>query len=239
MFTKGLGLFLLIICCLFSTEISFSQPDFNTWTGINIRYMEKKNFRFGLETQLRLKNNSTRFDSWYFTPEVQYKSNMDFKYAIAYRLSTSEFPLTSFGWSHRLQLEMESANVIKYLQKDSRLGQSFRIRGTSEWSEKLPDYYLRFRTKTSYNLPGTKLVPSVSAEIFYHFNDQMVYTFNSINSVHCVNKYRISTGLDIPLHKKHSFGINLIWQSKMDLSKSDFIIECNYQLDLTKKNKKE
>lgn len=239
MFIKEIKSYLVVLCGAALSEFSIAQPEFNTWTGVNVRYLEKNDFRFGIETQLRLKKNATRFDLWYLTPEIQYKAKNDFKYGLAYRLSTEDFPVATSGLSHRFLLETETANLIRFINADSRWGQSFRFRGTSEWAGALPDYNLRLRAKTTYNLPGTKIIPSIAGEIFYHFDDQISYAFNSVESVHRFNKYRITAGLDLPLNKVHSFGINLIWQGKMENSNSDFIVECNYQLDLTRKKKKE
>ena len=136
-------------------------------------------------------------------------------------------------YTHRTTLDVEFKDLLELFVDKTPLEITARIRGTHEVRDgDLNNNYLRGRLKLAYNLPGTKLEPHILGEVFYHFNDQISYTFSSIESRNRINKYRLRAGLSYPFTKQHTVKVFYIVEPRTESPRTDFILGVGYTFKL-------
>lgn len=227
---------------LISTASNFihAQNDFGLWTGVDLNIPLTKKIKFGIDVQTRFDRNVSRMKEAYMSPSVKWDVLKQFRVGFNYRLTRMPYSSDVLNRisTHRFTLDLELNDLIKFIKDKSRLEISLRVRGTNEHElSKLTENYLRYRIKGVYNLPKTKLEPSLSAELFYHFNDQIIYTFTEVKSINSFNKLRLQFGLKYPLGKS-TVEIYSIYQRKFMNTESNFIIGLGYTYDLDRLIKK-
>lgn len=199
-----------------------------------MRVFNKGKIQIDIENQYRFDNRISHLESAFISPSIDYKMNKHFELSYAYRLilQSSGTDPVSFT-THRSGIDIKCLKLEKFILDGSRFSISFRIRGTLEYSRfKGYDSYLRFSPEFAYNLKGTKMTPSLSAEFFLHFKDQVIYTFNDVRVANNFNKARIKAGLRYPLTKKLDGDFNLIYQHRFPISKKELIPEINLRYKL-------
>lgn len=234
---RNLALFLLSIA-LCGTAVA--QNDFGVWLGGEVNYPFSKKMDFGLELQTRLKSNATEIDNSFLSPSVKYSLHKHIDVSAAYRMMNSPNGSGSDGGkiTHRLGLDIKFQKLYDFIQEDARLQVSARIRVTHEITGvDLNKDYLRGQLELSYNLPKTKLKPSLSAEWFYHFNDQLVYTLSEVDARNRFNKCRLTAELKYPLSKRHELKLFYFVEPQFESPKREFILGLNYVYNIKRKNK--
>jgi hypothetical protein len=215
--------------------MSVAQKDFGLWTGVDVRIPILKKLDVGVELQSRFESNVSQVERSFVSPYVKYELHKYVRLGLDYRLSNLPTGGGFFGseYTHRTTLDIELKNLVELVQKKARLDLTARIRATHEVeSGDLNNTNLRGRLKIAYNLPKTKLEPHVAAEVFYHFNDQISYTFSSVETRHRVSKYRLRAGLSYPLTKQHSVKLYYIVEPRIESTRTDFILGVGYAFKL-------
>ncbi len=194
---KYIGFFLFAL-----PVIGFGQEtDLGAWNSITIESDLSKDFKVGLETELRLDNNMTIPYLFFFSPYGEYDLNKHIRFGAGYRYS---YHLTDSDRSHRATAEIVFRNLTEFFMKKPRLDASIRLRGTREaFNLARTESTLRTKLSLSYNLPKTKLEPKAAVEFFYEFDQQLVYTFEDVKGVSGWDKYRIRIGVSYPFKKRH------------------------------------
>lgn len=229
---------LVLICSLWS--ISYAQKDFGIWLGSEVNYPFSKKLGFGFELQTRLQSNATRVESSFLSPSVKYSIHKHIEIGAAYRLANSPSGNGFFGpqTTHRFGLDIKFQKLFDLFTEDLRLQASARIRATHEITGiDLNKDYLRGQFEISYNPPKTKLKPSLSAEWFYHFNDQFIYTSSSVDVRHRFNKCRLSAELKYPISKRHEVKLFYFIEPRFESPKRDYILGMNYSYNFKRKKK--
>lgn len=228
-------LFLLAVGVLIFSSAK-SQNDFGAWTGADVSAKIYKNLKAGFELQSRFSNNLTRLDEVFLSPFIKYDLNNVIRFGTDYRYTNS---IGTVNDAHRICFDAEARKLMDLLKDGSRFNFSFRTRFTHEYKRtKRNDNYLRFKLDFDYNIPKTKLKPEFGAELFYHFGDQITYTFTDVTSRGRLNKYRLKLGLSYPLTKDMDLSAFYMLQSRIQESKTDFILGLGYSYNLGKIKKK-
>lgn len=220
---------ILLIILLLPLSV-LGQQDLGAWTGVKVHVPVNKRWNAGLEMQSRFESNISVANELFLSPYVEYDLKKWIRVDLAYRLTN--YPADGYG--HRESIDLVLQDLQKFIfSKKNRLSLDFRLRGTYEYRTKDEnDTYLRFRFGGSYNLPKTKLKPSIDLEWFYHFNDQITYTFSSVDVNHRMNKYRIRFDLSYPITKVHSIKGFYIYQRSLFSDKLDHILGLKYSYEI-------
>lgn len=232
-----------VISCLILTKTSLGQNDFGLWTGVEVNSSITKDIKIGLEGQARFDNNASKMKETYCSPSIKWDILKMLRVGFNYRLSNIPYNSTSTNRinTHRYTFDLDLRNLMNLREKKSDFDLSLRIRGTREYEAlKRTQSYLRFRLKADYNIPKTKVTPFLAVELFYHFNDQITYSFNEVTATHGANKLRTIVGADIPIDKKKRHVINAfgMYQGQFSENKNAFILGIGYSFDFDLKKKK-
>ncbi|MEJ6583911.1 MAG: DUF2490 domain-containing protein [Crocinitomicaceae bacterium] len=231
---------LLFLFSVLASSALSAQNDFGLWLKHDLTYSLNKKVKLELDFQARFDRNVTRNKELFTTPSIQWEVHKFIKLGSEYRLTY--FPSTAFDngkpISQRITLDFEFQNIEKLWNKKSDLGMSLRIAGTSEHRKYARgDNYIRTRLKVDYNIPKTKLKPEFSAELFYHFNDQVSYSFTEVRTYNSFNKTRFKLGLEYPIGLKHKIALFGQYQHAFLAKINDFIMGIGYSYDINKKAK--
>lgn len=214
---------------------AFSQKDFGAWIGVDFRVPLLKKLDVGLEAQSRFESNVSQVDQSFISPYVKYDLHKFIELGVDYRLSNSSTGAGFFGnlFTHRTSLDVEFKDLLELFVKKTPLNVSARLRGTHEVERgDLNNDNIRGRIKLAYNLPGTKLEPHILGEVFYHFNDQITYTFSGVEAKNRFNKYRLRGGLNYPVKKRHAVKLYFIYESRFESPRADFVLGVGYSYKL-------
>jgi len=232
------GFVLLSIVLIGSMHYCLAQSDFGLWLGSEVKYPVNKKLELSFEVQSRFESNVTRVSSSFLSPSVSYELHKFLEISAAYRLSNAPKETGFFGTetTHRLGIDLKSRNLMDLIKKKSRLQTTLRLRATHEMEgTDLNNDYFRGQLEFSYNLPKTKLKPSISGEFFYHFNDQFVYTFDAVESRSRINKCRIQAELKYPLSKRHDLKLFYFIEPEFESPDMDFVLGLNYTYNIKRK----
>lgn len=228
--------YLFFLLILFSF-IGSAQNDFGVWTKLEARVPVKDKFKTGLEWQWRLDNNASHLDQSFLSPFVAYELHKNIEVGFNYRWINKPGDRGLYGNTnlHRFTLDVEFDNLIKLVRKKSRIDASVRLRGTHRVGKgDRNDDYLRSKLKFTYNIKGIKLEPELSAELFYHFNDQLNYTYNEVSSHNRFEKYRLRLKLNYELNKRNSVYLGYMVQGKFESLGAEYIMVVGYRYDFKK-----
>ncbi|MDX2359312.1 MAG: DUF2490 domain-containing protein [Crocinitomicaceae bacterium] len=232
--------FFAIAALIVSANSARAQNDFGLWTSLEFSAPVTKDIKLGLNAQARFDNSVTRMNNAFLSPFIKWNAHKYFSVGANYRLQSVPYNGSTSNrvLSQRFTIDLEFRNITKLISKDSRLGLTLRLRGTSKIrKEKLTQNYLRFRLKADYNIPKTKLKPYIAAEMFLHFNDQIVYTFTEVRTKHNFNALRARLGFEYPIMKQHSVKFFGQYERQLISGKNDFVIGVGYAYDLKIKKK--
>jgi hypothetical protein len=228
--------FIVLAFATFASFFSHAQNDFGAWTGVDISAKLNNDTKFGLEVQSRFSRNLTKTDEVFFSPFVKYDVNKLIRVGADYRYTNL---IGKVNDAHRICFDIEARNLVDLIKDGSRFNMSFRTRFTHEYQKtKRNDDYFRCKFDFEYNLPKSKLKPEVGAELFYHFADQISYTFTSVTSRSRINKFRLKAGLSYPITKNQDLSVFYMIQSRTQESKTDYILGIGYSYDIGKLKKK-
>lgn len=219
---------------LLSTS-SYGQKDFGAWVGVSAKVPITKNLTTGLGIQTRFESNLTEVSSSFISPYIKYEVYKYLDLSLDYRFSNNGGDDHFFGNSNTHRFALDANMNLLSNEKNGRGPKSKykltgRMRYTHEMSDgDLNDDYLRYRLKYAYTFAQFKLTAFVSTEFFYHFNDQMVYTFESVQSSSRFNKYRMRLGAEYPISKKHTLKAFYMVQPYIESTRTNFILGLGYQ----------
>lgn len=238
------SLFIFLVCtCFFQ---SYGQSDFGVWTSADLKIPITKKLDVGLGINARFKSNVTEVKKTFLSPSINYKVASFLKLGADYRFANH--PETGFFGTyntHRITLDAnfdlfkcekersDSANAAKF-QVSARLRYSFE-REVGD----LNDENLRGQLKLEYSFPkdlGLKFY--ASAEMFFHYKDQIRYTSTDVTTFNRFNKMRIRAGLGYALNKRSSLELYYMVEPEFESDNLDFILGVGYTYELRRINKK-
>lgn len=222
----------LLICfgfCVFGS--SLAQKDFGLWAGVDLRVPVTQKLDAGIELEMRFHQNVSKVDNSFFSPYVKYELHKNLGMGVNYRFSNVPGGQGVFGATslHRFTVDLEAKKLIGLIYNDSPLDASLRLRYTHETTvgDRNNDYW-RTQLEIKYDWKDYNLKPEVSAEFFYHFNDQFSYTFDEVRSNSRFNKFRIRLGMGYEISKRSEVKIFYMLQSQLESPKADYILGMGY-----------
>lgn len=188
--------YILILLGVIFTQVMMAQDgeyitvrDFESWSAVSLKYKLKHNWSFGVEEQLRLKNNSSEVDAFLteLSTDLGLTDNIygsiGFRY---YRENDTQGDVQGFENHMRLHFD------LKYNYEKERLNIEYRLRwqtknelGISNEEGDYANKNLRFKVGLRYNIKKWKLDPEFSSEIFRHYETGEQTSFD---------KFRITLG---------------------------------------------
>ena len=173
---------LLLLFCTFSSIAQ--ENDFQTWTSFSANKKIIKNTRLSVKTGLRLRENSSLYSKLFTDLKIKSKYNKHFSFAIGYRFSND--------WNKQLELSQKNRFYSDIYYKDKYKKRFlFDARARLQTQGNIEEYAATFRHKSAlaYNIPKTKLEPSVALEYFLPFESILI------------EKLRYTIGISHPITK--------------------------------------
>ena len=179
---KILNKFILIFILPISV---FSQEnDFQTWTSISASKKIIKKTNLTLKQGIRFRENSSLYSKLFTDLKIKSKYNKHFSFSIGYRFSND--------WNKQLELSQKNRFYSNIYYKDKYKKRFlFDVRARLQTQGNIEGYSATFRHKSAlaYNIPKTKLEPSVALEYFLPFESMLI------------DKLRYTIGLSHPITK--------------------------------------
>ncbi|SFS38752.1 DUF2490 domain-containing protein [Lutibacter maritimus] len=200
---------------LVASGITYSQnSDLGNWTAIELEYKFNKKLSFGLEEQLRLKENISQIDEYFTEISTEYDLTKNFSIGAGARfIKENDNEGKIQGNENHFRFQLDAA----YKHKIDQFSLKYRFRyqnknelGISASEGDYANQHIRLKTSIGYNIKKWKLDPEFSAELFNHFKK---------NEENGFDKFRLSIGTDYDLKKYGK--INLYYQFEKELNTSN------------------
>ena len=144
--------------------------DFESWTKLGVNLKLNKNWEFGLEEQLRLKNNSSEVDAYFTEINAKYKLKSGLFLGGGFRYikeNDNEGKIQGYETHMRYNFDLGYKHSVDRL----KLGYRLRFQSKNETGDNAPVNgspinVLRFKVGGGYNIKGWKFDPKLSVEIF-------------------------------------------------------------------------
>ena len=171
------------------------SSDLASWNSIEIKYKLDKKWAFGLEGQLRLKEDISVIDEYFTQFNTEYKVGKNFKLEGAVRyIRENDNQGNVQGYENHFRFNIDAS--YKHEIQDFELGYRLRYQnknelGVSESEGDYPNQNIRFKTAIKYDIKNWNFDPKFSAEIFNRFQEGRENGFN---------KYRLTLGTDYKIN---------------------------------------
>lgn len=210
--------------------------EWTNWAGAELKYDINKDWKAGLEVQSRTSLQTGKVNDLLLSPGAEWKVMKYLETSVSYRLTSVPYSnaTTNRVSKHRFTLDFTFRKLEDLVSLGkNRLGVSVRLRGTTEsQQEERTENTVRAKLKLEYNLPKTKLDLFASTELFYRFQRDLIYTFDEVQSVNAVNKYRVKMGAAYPFGDHHSVELFGLHQWRYPDGRSEFVIGVGYAFQL-------
>lgn len=203
---------MLLITMLFAGKnYAQTDTDWASWNTIGVEFELNKKWSFGLEEQLRFKENISVVDNYFTQLTADYKLFKGFKLGAGVRFirdNDNQGNIQGYENHFRFQIDVKYKHEIN----DFKIGYRLRYQNKNELGVSYDegDYAnqnIRFKTSLEYNFSNWKLDPKFSAEIFNKFQEGEDNGFN---------KFRLTLGTD---YKTENFGkIGVYYRYQKDLN---------------------
>ena len=148
----------------------FSQEnDFQTWTSLSVSKKIIKKTNLIIKQGVRFRENSSLYSKLFTDLKIKRKYNKHFSFAIGYRFSND--------WDKQLELSQKNRFYSDIYYKDKyKRRVFFDVRARLQTQGNIEEYAATFRHKSAlaYNIPKTKLEPSVALEYFLPFESMLI-----------------------------------------------------------------
>lgn len=166
---------LVLFIAVISTGFSQTTKDFETWSSIGIAYKLTEKWDFGLEEQLRLKNNSSEVDQFFTHLNINYEAFDNFELGGGLRyIKVNDNKGNIQGYEDHFRFHLD----VSYKHKINNFSLKYRLRyqnknelGVSASNGDYANQHIRFKTSIGYDIKKWKLDPTFSVELFNHFEE--------------------------------------------------------------------
>lgn len=186
-----------------ATGLNAQKSDFGMWYEVSAEHKLVKKLRLDLESSIRTDENASNIELFYVEPGIKYKFNDYFSAGLYYRLIEKLESDSRYHARHRLFIQMKGELPINRFTLSARYRLQEQTKTYIEDPEDdFPQWYQRLRLELDYDIKGIPLKPYINTELH-----SLLFTANDIP----VEKYRSMVGIEYTLHKKHTFGIEYIY----------------------------
>lgn len=230
-----LALFLYIPTSIIAQDGTYVEVrDLESWSMIKLDYKANKKWTFGLQQQLRLKDNSSTVSEYFTQVEAEYKimSKLEIGAAIRY-IRENDDQGNVQGYENHFRFNVDA--TYKYKLGNFNLSHRLRYQNKNElgFDELDGDYNkhtVRFKTGFKYKIKNWKFDPKASVEIFHRSQETKDDGFN---------KFRFTLGTDYSLKKAGKIGLFYRLENQLNVTypKTTNIIGFKYTYTLKPKKK--
>ena len=145
------------------------ENDFQTWTSVSASKKIIKKTNLIVKQGARFRENSSLYSKLFTDLKIKSKYNKHFSFAIGYRFSND--------WDKQLELSQKNRFYSDIYYKDKYKKRFlFDTRARLQTQGNIEGYTATFRHKSvvAYNIPKTKLEPSVALEYFLPFESMLI-----------------------------------------------------------------
>jgi len=180
-----------ILLLLFSSfSVLAQENDFQTWYSFAVNKKIIKKTTLSVKTGLRLRENSSLYSKQFTDVKIKRKYNKHIYYAVGYRYVNK--------WNIAMDISNQNRCYADLNYKD-KLSKRFAYSVRNRWQTQgyLDDYKMTLRQKIAleYNIPKTKLAPSIASEYFFALGMSWEDHQNEIN------KLRSTFSMSYPITK--------------------------------------
>jgi opacity protein-like surface antigen len=221
----------LTLSILLPGALTAQDTDFGIWYETKGDYGIVKGLRFDLEASIRTDQNASSTNSFYLEPGLRYKFNDYFSAGIYYRFIEKKETIDKsegiykFYPRHRWFVQMKGNLPVNRftLSARYRLQQQFKTYIDVPEDEK-PQWVHRLRLELDYDIKGLPLMPFINVEA-----QSILFEPDDI----AVENWRYMAGLEYTFDKKHTFGLEYIYNvSKVTKPAYMNIIGVTYSIKL-------
>ena len=201
MIKKGTIVFFAL---LLSGLAAGQAPDYGIWYEAKADKKIWKGLRADFEASIRTNENARNIEKFYFEPGLRYKFNDYFNAGIYYRFIEQMEKDGKYHARHRwfAQMKATAPSVARFtFAVRYRVQQQFKTY-IKDPEDEDSQWYQRVRLELDYDIKGIPLRPFVKAEMHMQLFDPNEYA---------VDKWRTMFGLEYTLNKKHTFGLEYIY----------------------------
>lgn len=219
-------IFTLCFFVLILDQSCFSQnDDFGIWYGLNIESSVNKKLEIDVSAMIRTFDGASKIEQKFLEAGISYKFNKYLSIAASYRIIDKLEDNSELHLRHKSFADVKGTLPVGNFYFSSRF--RFQVQKKTfieKESDKVPDYHGRIKLKLIYKIPQFPVNPYLSVESF-------VLLFR--NSDRLIDKNRLTPGFDYKISKKHSAGIEYIFQRDLLPRISDInIISISYTYSL-------
>ncbi len=206
-------LLLLIGISTFSLSAFSQTQDLGSWMTFSFDKGLGNKFAFGLDQELRLKDNLTNVNLIYTNLGFSYKVTKFFKISTVYRFIDKHKSDGSFGIRHRFYTDLIFKAKTGKWSFGYRARLQFEFRKSGYYSDlgNEPEIFLRNLFKIQYKA-GEKFSPYVGSELRWQIQDPKLPWANGFD------RTRFFAGTDYSINKKMTAGAYYLIQKEWNLN---------------------
>lgn len=194
----------LLFALLLSAVAAGQTPDYGIWYEAKADKKVWKGLRADFEASIRTNENARNIEKYYLEPGLRYKFNDYLNAGIYYRYIGQKEKDGNYHARHRwfVQMKASAPTVARFtFAVRYRIQQQFKTY-IEDPEDEDAQWYQRVRFELNYDIKGIPLRPYVNAEMHMQLLDPNEYR---------VDKWRTMFGVEYTLNKKHTFGLEYIY----------------------------
>lgn len=206
--------------------------DLELWSSAKFQYKHNKYWKFGLEEQLRLKNDISEIGQYFtqLTSKYELENNLGFGLGLRFiQKNDTKGKIQGYEPHFRIHFDASYKHKIKQISLKYRLRyQNKNEIGVTPSDGDFPKQHVRFKAGFDYNFKQWKLDPMVAAELFHRFVKDEENRFN---------KYRFTFGTEYKFKKIGKFGLFYRYEKEINsvFNFAFHIFELTYTYSLERK----
>lgn len=205
---------------------SFGQGEGKVWTELGVKGSITKNLDWGLEITNRFGNRG--LETFFPQATVKYKFNKYVRASVDYRAVFKKDKYLNYGFSNRLNLNVEFKHKIDRLTAVARLRYQYsfdRLTSSTKYDAEF-DQAIRFKPQVSYDINKSIFSPVASIEFFYNPN--------SGKYGQQFTRYRAYIGVDLDINSPHEIGFGYLFDREINVASPEMkhILVLSYAYNL-------
>ena len=199
---------IILILTLLSLGFAFAQSETEFRASASIRFSPFKKIKLYLSPELRF--TTERLDKILAGAEIKVSPLKVLDMGLGYKAVVNYKNDGSSELIHRIEVYSETEHDL------GRFTPGIRIMYVNYDEDEGVSHFLRYKVKLAYNIPKSKIDPSLSAELYHQLTGNTLY------------KMRYSIGADWRFAKQHSLGLAYKLDDYLGDTKLKHVVELGY-----------
>lgn len=211
-----LAFLFFIILSFIVNKVFCQQTEWNYWANLDISKSINKKWSLYFVPEVRF-TNEFKVDEYYFEPGLEYQPINFLEIGANYRFLINERETKSTQYFGRVALYIKgNYEINKFAFQLKTKYCNYSDFDTDD--DNSSDPYLRYSLKVKYDIPKSKLTPSVAMELFHQLSDNEI------------DKTRATFALDYKINKSQKVGLSYILQDYIKKDEKKNIISLEYKI---------